>query len=107
MGPKDTIVHGKTGFLAKVASTVDLEEEWVTLEMGYGEEFKMKFDEPKIFAYRADVNELAESTLKLLSDDNLRLKMGQMAAEHACANFQYRDLAMKCIKIIKTKLNLN
>lgn len=101
MGPKDTIVHGKTGFLAKVGSTVDLSEEWVSKEMGYKEVFRMKFDKPKTLAYRADVDDLAKYTLELLSNDSLREKMGEQAAVHALNNFQYQDLAKKCVQMIK------
>ncbi len=107
MGPRDTIVQGQTGWLAKVASTVDLEEEWVSKEMGFAEAFKMKFDQPKALAYRADVDELAKFTLDLLSDDNLRAKIGQQAAAHTLKNFQYQNLAGRCLDIIKEKLNIS
>jgi len=107
MGPKDTIIHGKTGFLAKVASTVDLTEEWVTKEMGFDREFKMKFEKPKTLAYRADPDELAEYTLKLLTDDVLRQKMGEQAEKHALANFQYKHLAQRCINLLKERLYIS
>ena len=106
MGPKDTIIHGKTGFLARVASTVDLTEEWVTEEMGFETRSKMQFDKPKIVAYRANVDDLAKYTLQLLTDDHLREEMGRQAAEHASINFQYRDVAKKCIEIIQEKLGI-
>ncbi|PWB38925.1 MAG: glycosyl transferase family 1 [Parcubacteria group bacterium] len=107
MGPRDTIIHGQTGFLAKVASTVDLEEEWVSKEMGFDQPFKMKFDKHKTLAYRADTDELAKYTLDLLTDDNLRNKIGQQAAVHALDKFQYQNLALRCIKIVREKLNLS
>lgn len=107
MGPKDTILHGKTGFLAKAGSTVDLTEEWVTKEMGFKEVFRMKFDKPKTLAYRADPNDLAKYTLQLLSDDKLREKMGEQAAQHTLDNFQYQNLAKRCIELLKTKLNIS
>ena len=106
MGPKDTIIHGQTGFLAKVGSTVDLAEEWVSKEMGYKEVFRMKFDKPKTLAYRADADDLAKYTLELLANDDLRKKMGAQAAEHARDKFQYQNLAKRCVEIIKKKLNI-
>ena len=106
MGPKDTIIHGKTGFLARVASTVDLTEEWVTEEMGFETRSKMQFDKPKIVAYRANVDDLAKYTLQLLTDDHLREEMGRQAAEHALANFQYQNLAKRCVDIIQEKLHI-
>jgi len=107
MGPKDTILHGKTGFLAKVASTVELTEEWVTEEMGLGSVFKMKFSKPKTLAYRADVDELARYTLRLLGDDSLREQMGKQAAEHALANFQYQHLAKQCSETLRRRFSLS
>ena len=107
MGPKDTIIHGQTGFLAKVESTIDLTEEWVTKEMGFKEVFRMKFKKPKTLAYRADTDDLAKFTLDLLTDDNLREKIGTQAAQHALDNFQYQNLAQKCVNILKDKLNIS
>lgn len=104
MGPKDTVVHGKTGFLAKVGSTVDLSEEWVSKEMGFSEIFKMKFDHPKTLAYRADIDDLAKFTLELLSNDSLRETMGKQAVQHTLDNFQYQNLAKYCLGLLKEKL---
>lgn len=106
MGPKDTIIKGETGFLAKVGETVELTEEWVYPEMGFGEEFKVKFQQPKIFGYRADIDELATYTLKLLTDEKLAAEMGEKAAAHALAKFDYKKLAAHCLNILQTKLNL-
>ena len=107
MGPKDTIVHGQTGFLAKVDQTVDLTEEWVTKEMGFKEVFRKKFDKPKTLAYRADVDDLAKFTLDLLRNNELREKIGKQAAQHALDNFQYQNLAQRCVNILKEKLNIS
>jgi len=106
MGPKDTIVHGQTGFLAKVGETVDLTEEWATKEMGFKEVFRKKFDKPKTLAYRADVDDLAKFTLDLLLNDDLRKKIGMQAAQHALDNFQYQNLAQKCADILKEKFGI-
>ncbi len=105
MGPKDTIIHGQTGFLAKIGSIIDLTEEWVTKEMGFKEVFRMKFDKPKILAYRADVDDLAKFTLDLLTNDNLREKIGTQAAQHALNNFQYQNLAQRCVNILKERFS--
>jgi glycosyltransferase involved in cell wall biosynthesis len=105
-GPVDTIVHGKTGFLASVANKVELSEEWAYEGMGFAADHKVKFDEPKVFAYRANTAELAEYTLKLLTDDNLRLEMGKSAHEHALANFQYQNVAKKALKLIEENIKI-
>lgn len=107
MGPKETIIHNKTGFLAKVAERVDLTEEWVYPWMGFPKKMIVQFDKPKTFAYRADIEELANYTLTLLTDDKKRIEMGKAAREHAVKNFHYRDIAKRIAELIKNKLNLN
>ncbi len=107
MGPKETILHGETGFLAKVASTVDLTEEWAYVGWGFEEDHKIQFEKPKTFAYRADADQIAEYLLKLLTDKDLREKMGARAREHAVEKFEYRKIAKQMTDVIKEKFNLN
>jgi len=103
-GPVDTIVHGETGYLAKVSQTIELYEEWAYEGMGFEADHKRKFDEPKVFAYRADIKDLAKYTKELLTNDKLREEMGRKAYEHAMKNFQYQDVAKKALKEIQEKL---
>jgi glycosyltransferase involved in cell wall biosynthesis len=106
MGCKDTIVNGKTGFLAKVGETVDLEEEWAYKSMGFDKKQMIVFDKPKTFAYRADVDDLAKHLLNLLADDGLRKKMGEASRQHVVRNFDYRKISLDMAKIIESKLGL-
>jgi alpha-maltose-1-phosphate synthase len=105
-GPADTIVHGKTGFLAEVGETVALTEEWAYEHMGFDADHKIVFDEPKVLAYRASISDLVKYTKMLLTDDNLRAEMGKNAYEHAMANYQYPLIAKKALKAIEDKLGL-
>lgn len=107
MGPSETIVHNKTGFLAKVAEEIKLEREWAHPSMGFKSKRIMKFDSPKTFAYRADINDLSNFSLKLLTDDELRIKMGQSARMHAVKNFDYRHISKKIVEITKDRLKLD
>lgn len=100
-GPKDVIVHEKTGFLVDVESEVKLDREWVYPWMGFEEKHQIKFHEPKTFAYRANIDQLANYTLKLLTDDNLRNDMGKAAARHALENFHYKITAQKMLDLIE------
>lgn len=106
MGPAETIIHNKTGLLARVAKKVQLTEEWAYPSMGFKEKQVVKFDSPKTFAYRADINDLRDFTLRLLTDDELRENMGKEAREHAVKNFNYNHIAKKMVDITKEKLNL-
>ncbi len=105
-GCKDTVVHGETGFLAKVSEEIKLDEEWVYPHMGFAEKQIIKFDQPKTFAYRADIEDLAEHLLKLLTDDKLAAKMGKAARKRAEKEFDYKVVAKRMQKIIHDKLGL-
>ncbi len=106
MGPKETVIHGETGFLANVGETVELIEEWAYTHMGFDEDRKIQFDKPKIFAYRANVDELADYFLKLMTNEDLRKKMGAAAREHAVRNFEYHKIAKDTTDLIKERLKL-
>lgn len=102
-GPVDTIVHGKTGFLAGVGEEIVLTEEWAYESMGFEADHKVKFDKPKVFAYRASISDLAKYTLQLLTDDKLREEMGRNAREHAMNNYQYKIVAQKALDMLNEK----
>ena len=64
------------------------------------------FDSPKTFAYRANIDDLKKYTLKLLTDDMLREKMGKAAREHAVKNLDYKFIGKKISDITKERLGL-
>jgi glycosyltransferase involved in cell wall biosynthesis len=99
-GPKDTIVHGKTGFLVEPESEVKLSSEWAYDWMGFEDKHKIVFDEPKTFAYRGNIEQLAAYTYKLMTDKVLREEMGKNAAEHALKNFNYKVSAQRMLDLI-------
>jgi glycosyltransferase involved in cell wall biosynthesis len=107
MGPKDTVIHGKTGYLARVESTIDLDSELASPDMGFEKEMRIFFNKSKTFAYRASVDDLAGYLLTLLTDDKKRAAMGAAARAHAVKNFNYQTLAAKMTGIIKERLNLS
>ncbi|MBU2639982.1 MAG: glycosyltransferase [Nanoarchaeota archaeon] len=106
MGPSETIINGKTGFLAKVAEKVMLEQEWVYPWMGFPEKQIIKFEEGKVFGYRADVEELTKFTTELLTNDTLREEMGKNARQHAINSFDYKFIARKVAEVTKDKLGI-
>jgi len=106
MGPAETIIHNKTGFLADVAEEVVLNEEWAYSHMGFSQKKIIKFDKPKTFAYRASIDDLKKYTLKLLTEPELGVKMGIEGRKHVVENLDYRIISKKMISIIKEKLKL-
>ncbi|OGZ57789.1 MAG: hypothetical protein A2827_01070 [Candidatus Spechtbacteria bacterium RIFCSPHIGHO2_01_FULL_43_30] len=107
MGPKETIIHGETGFLARVDSTIDLDSEIVNPDMGFDKEMRIFFDKSKTFAYRANVQDLAEYLYTLLTNEKKAAEMGLAGREHAVRNFYYRDMASNMTRTIKDRLNLS
>ncbi|MEI6378156.1 MAG: glycosyltransferase family 4 protein [Candidatus Falkowbacteria bacterium] len=105
-GPVDTIIHGKTGYLADIGQAVELKEEWAYESMGFDADHKIVFDKPKVFAYRASVPDLVKYTKELLMDDAKRLEMGNNAYDHAMSNFHYKMVAKKFMELVDSRLNL-
>jgi glycosyltransferase involved in cell wall biosynthesis len=101
-GPRDTIIHEKTGFLVEPESEIKLSSEWAYDWMGFEDKHKIVFDSPKTFAYRGNIEQLATYTLKLMTDDSLRKQMGKNAAEHALNTFNYKITAQRMLDLIST-----
>lgn len=74
--------------------------------MGYANKEIVKFQEPKTFAYRANIDDLKNYTMKLLMDESLCKSMGEAGRHHAVENFDYNVIARKMIKIIKERLDI-
>jgi len=105
-GPAETIIHNKTGFLARVAEEIKLDEEIAYPSMGFVTKQIIKFDKPKTFAYKANINDLKEYTLKLLTNPELCEGMGKAGRVHVVENLDYRVTSKKMLDVIKEKLRL-
>src|ERR1035437_7020297 len=99
MGILDTLIHGETAFLAKVAQKIAVNEVTLGTESGFEEHHKVVFDTPRIVDYRADVQDIAKYMLTLMNDEALRIKMGIAGRERVVENFDYRVVAKKFIQI--------
>jgi len=100
-GPRDIVKHNETGFLADVEYKIKLDREWVYPHMGFNKKMQIEFPIPKTFAYKANIDQLAESTLKLMKDPDLREKMGKAAEERALREFHYKVIAQRMIDLIQ------
>jgi len=104
MGIKETVVHGQTGLLARVARWTSITEAEVGPDQGYTREFEVRFDQPKVIALRADIDDLARYAQNLLTDDALAAKMGAAARVHVQKQFDYRLLAQKVVGLIEERI---
>ncbi len=107
MGMLDTLIHGKTAFLAKVAQRIVVNEAILGEESGFENEQKVVFQNPRTVDYRANVNDIARYMLKLMTDASLRQEIGVAAREHVVRNFDYRIVARRFTRIISDRLGIN
>ena len=106
MGMLDTLIHGETAFLAGVAKKIVVNEVVLGDESGYNDNHKVIFDTPRTVDYRANVQDIAKDLLMLMTDADLRDKMGKAGRERVVANFDYRIVAKRFVQIMNDKLGI-
>ncbi|MDP4292456.1 MAG: glycosyltransferase family 4 protein, partial [Bacteroidota bacterium] len=106
MGMLDTLIHGKTAFLAEVAREIVVDHVMLGGESGFEEQHVVRFDVPRTVDYRADVKDLTCYLLQLINDAALREKMGKAGRERVVANFDYRVVAQKFVRLMNDKLGI-
>jgi glycosyltransferase involved in cell wall biosynthesis len=107
MGMVDTMVHGKTAFLAGVAQEIRLRETIVGGEAGYEPGHKVVFDKPRTVDYRASVHDIAQYLLKLMENPALREQMGIEGRKRVVENFDYRIIAKRFVEIVSERMDIS
>jgi glycosyltransferase involved in cell wall biosynthesis len=107
MGLLDTIVDGETGFLAEVSTEIRLRETILNDESGHKISRKVVFKEPRIVDYRASVHDIAKYLMKLMTNAELRKKMGEAGRKRVVEKFDYRVVAKKFVEIISKRLGIS
>ena len=99
MAMLDTLVDGKTAYLAGVAREIfrkDLE-----IDIGGGEHRRqVAFQTPRTVDYRPNVQDIAEYLRKLLRDEELRRTMGLAGRAHVVSKFDYHVVTSRFIEMI-------
>ncbi len=106
MAMLDTLVHGKTAFLASVAQEIRLHEAIITRENEPTPQRRVVFRSPRIADYRASVHDIADYLLRLMTDTKLRERMGMAARERAVQFYDYRVVARRFVDIIQQRLGI-
>jgi glycosyltransferase involved in cell wall biosynthesis len=106
MGMLDTIIDGETGFLANVAQKIIVNQVMLGDESGFEDKHRVLFKEPRTVDYRANVHDIARYLMILMTDAELREKMGKAARERVVENFDYRIVAKRFVEIISDKLGI-
>jgi len=107
MGMLDTLVHGRTAFLAGVAQEIRLQEAALTDKSGRREGRKRASKKPRVVDYRANVNDIAGYLMDLMQDPGLRERMGKEGRRRVIENFDYRVIAKRFVEIVSRRLGVS
>ena len=107
MAMLETLVHGKTAFLAEVAQEIWLHETTLGEDEGYEKAHRVVFDSPRIADYRASVHDIAEYLMRLMKDADLRRKMGEAGRKHVVDHYDYRVVAKRFVQILSDRLGVS
>jgi len=107
MGMLDTLVHGKTAFLADVAQEIKLRETILGDESGYQAGYKFVFRRPRTVDYRASVHDIAKYLMDLMKNPELREQMGKEGRKRVVEYFDYRVIARRFVEIVSKRLGIS
>jgi glycosyltransferase involved in cell wall biosynthesis len=107
MAFRDTMVHGETAFLARVAEERKITEG----QFGEGHDYERSqhivFPYPRTAEYRASVPDIAKYLLTLMQDSTLRQKMGKAGRKRVVELFDYHQVAKRFVEIVSDRLGIS
>jgi glycosyltransferase involved in cell wall biosynthesis len=107
MGLLDTMVHGETAYLARIAEEIRVQEAIVGDESGAESGRRVVFDNPRVVDYRASIHDIARYLLELMQNAELRRLMGQAGRKRAAENYSFRVIARRFVQIIGERFGLS
>lgn len=102
----DTMVQGKTAFLADVAEERKISEGVFGDGPGDDNSHRIVFPNPRTVEFRASVPDIARHLRTLMLDARLRRRMGEAGREHVTELFDYRQVARRFVKIVSDRLGV-
>ncbi len=103
MAMLDTLVHGETAFLARVAEEIRITETVLGPESGFETGHRVVFEKPRVSDYRASPTDIAEYLKLLLNDAELRRRMGEAGRLRAVERYDYRLVARHLVEILRER----
>ena len=107
MAFRDTMVHRKTAFLAKVAEERKITEALYGEGHDYKRSHRIVFKNARTVEYRASVPDIAKYLLTLMKDSALRQRMGEAGRKHVTELFDYRQVAKRFVEIVSDRLGIH
>jgi starch synthase len=107
MAMLETLVHGETAFLANVAQEVQIGEATVGEESGFEAGHRVIFDSFRTADYRASVHDIANYLMDLMTDPDLRRRMGEAGRQRAVELYDYRVVAKRFLEIVRRRLGVD
>ncbi len=107
MAFKDTMVHGKTAYLASVARENKIAEAVLGTDQGFEEGHRVVFPYLRTADFRASVQDLADHLLHLMKHPEDRVRLGTNGRQRAVEQYDYRVVARRFVEIVRRKLNLD
>jgi glycosyltransferase involved in cell wall biosynthesis len=102
----DTMIHGETAFLAKVAEERKITEALYGEAHDYETSHRIVFPHPRTAEYRASVPDIAKYLLLLMQDKALRQRMGEAGRKRVVELFDYRQVARNFVEIVSSRLGI-
>lgn len=106
MGMLDTMIHDKTALLAEVAAQNVVNEVSIPHPSDPKKDRKVGFDIPRTVDYRANTLDIAAHLKNLMTNADLRRRLGKAARRHVSEHFDYKLVAKRFVEIIKEKLEI-
>lgn len=103
MAMLDTLVHAETAFLAEVAETIHITEALLGPESGFEPGHRVVFEKPRVSDYRASARDIADYLQLLLTDGELRRRMGEAGRRRVVERFDYRAVAQRLVEILSER----
>lgn len=102
----DTMVHGETALLAKIAEERRITEAEFGEGHGIDASHRIVFPSPRTAEFRASVPDIATYLLALMRDSDLRQRMGEAGRKRVVEWFDYRQVARRFVKIVSERLGI-
>ena len=102
----DTMVHGETAFLARVAEEIKIGEAVFGDGHDTGDSRHIVFPIPRTAEYRASVPDIAKYLLALMQDSGQRRGMGEAGRKHVVELFDYRQVARRFLKVVSDRMGI-